>query len=250
MPDGSPVSFTAIRNRLFDLIDATPHLRWMLPTSHPAAAAKMMPAFTTPVKFKGRLIDVNCPRPNLYISARVRNQADADRLIPELLRIPGRRGVFLDGQTEGIDLCWPKTLFPDGPPRCCDGRECGCYGMPVVPPAYLWPEDSIGWITQRGGADALHPAWVRQTRDQCEGAGVPYAFLGWGEWGRYPDVDIKDWSAKQIMGKGMIWLSTDGRHTHRNRKPSDYQQAALMARVGPDRSGKAIDGREWEGVPE
>lgn len=72
------------------------------------------------------------------------------------------------------------------------------------------------------GARPCHPDWVRSIRDQCQECGIPFFFKGWGEWSpdeqpgamRYPWCDRYFW------------------------------------RVGKKRSGRLLDGREWNEVPE
>jgi len=39
------------------------------------------------------------------------------------------------------------------------------------------------------GARPMHPDWVRSVRDQCQDAGVPFYFKGWGEWAPISTVD-------------------------------------------------------------
>lgn len=43
----------------------------------------------------------------------------------------------------------------------------------------------------RPGARPIHPDWVRSIRDQCQVAGVPFFFKGWGAAGRL--LDGQEW---------------------------------------------------------
>lgn len=47
-------------------------------------------------------------------------------------------------------------------------------------------ENRIGWVVVGGesgaGARPMHPDWVRDIRDECAEAGVPFFFKQWGEW--------------------------------------------------------------------
>ena len=61
---------------------------------------------------------------------------------------------------------------------------CGC-GNVADPTNGADPRD-IDWVVCGGetgpGARPMNPEWVRSIRDQCEEAGVPFHFKGWGEW--------------------------------------------------------------------
>ncbi len=253
-----------VRNRLFKLIDRCPHLRWMLPTNYPAEAFKSYPV----TWYRGELSPVLTPPSNLYLSVRVANQSDADRIIPELLRIPGNRGVFLDGQTEGIDFSAIKLGRDKTGQETCDVLK-GVYTVEYHEtheyPGGIQVLDGgprIEGVTQRGGADALHPAWVRQTRDQCEGAGVPYAFIGWGEWIPWTVDARNNFDFDPDTFSFMCHLIANPNGDVRQ-FPTSGQKACIQlgyttfkkddvhfVNVGPARSGKVLDGREWEGVPE
>lgn len=63
---------------LFDLIEGTPHLTWLLLTKRIGNAAKMMPAHLFP----------SGPLPNIWLGATIVNQEEADRDAPKLLATP------------------------------------------------------------------------------------------------------------------------------------------------------------------
>ncbi len=100
----------------------------------------------------------------------------------------------------------------------------------------------LDWVICGGesgpGARPVHPDWVRDLRDQCVDAQVPFMFKQWGEW--FPreqwehnpelilpdDCDCKEGKELKIL---------DG-HT-------------VMHRVGKKKAGRALDGVTWDEYP-
>lgn len=160
----------AWRAELFALIGLTPHLDWLLLTKRIGNVPKMLDQPGMP---KGGL------PPNVWLGATVVNQAEADRDIPKLLRVPARTR-FLSMEP----LLGPVDLMP----LVCDDR-----------PALA----DIDWVIVGGesGRDArpMEAAWATSLRDQCAAAGVPFFFKQWG--GLRPDeagchledVEFKQW---------------------------------------------------------
>lgn len=56
---------------------------------------------------------------------------------------------------------------------------------PLVGPLLSLSLDGIDWVVAGGesgsGAAPMHPAWVRDLRDRCDTAGVPFLFKQWGQ---------------------------------------------------------------------
>jgi protein gp37 len=88
------------------------------------------------------------------------------------------------------------------------------------------------------GARPMHPDWVRQVRDQCVAAGVPFLFKQWGEFApreqNHPD------------GQPMIRLTVAGRNGQDLANAGDGRDV-WMQRVGKRAAGRMLDGRTWEG---
>jgi protein gp37 len=122
---------------------------------------------------------------NVWLGCTVVNQAEADEKIPIFLQVPGKKFLSLEPLLGPIDLVYPETLWPDGPQRCCDGRECGCMGLPIEPPL-IYGIDAVILGGETGGYSSRLPnvSWVQSIRDQCESAGVPFFFKSWGKKGR------------------------------------------------------------------
>jgi protein gp37 len=93
--DHRPLTMRDVRRRLFELIDATPLLDWMLLTKRPENIKRMWPAFhdSRPL-FPGMPGKLGEPlpclvegkhRPNVWLGTSAGTQATADKAIPELL---------------------------------------------------------------------------------------------------------------------------------------------------------------------
>ena len=131
---------------LFRLIEATPHLVWLLLTKRPQNVTKML-AHAGPL-----------PR-NVALGCTVVNQEEADRDVPILLSVPGRtlfRFLSIEPMLGPVDL------------RALDQSS----------------ERYIDWVIIGGESGAGHrpmdPDWVRWLRDQCIAAKRPFFFKQWG----------------------------------------------------------------------
>ena len=92
----------------------------------------------------------------------------------------------------------------------------------------------IGWVIAGGetgpGARPMHPDWVRGLRDQCKEATVPFFFKSWGEWA--PDC---------LCG-------TKKPHPETPRPTPGHM--GCMFKCGKANSGRSIDKRTWDEVPQ
>jgi protein gp37 len=99
----------------------------------------------------------------------------------------------------------------------------------------------IHWVIVGGesghGARPMHPRWVRDIRDQCVAAGVPFFFKQWGEW--MPEA---------ISPKPFIRINREGRDITRH---GDlwHKDDAFLRRVGKKAAGRLLDGRTWDEMP-
>jgi protein gp37 len=106
-------------------------------------------------------------------------QPEFDRDVPRLHRFKNDFkipwvGLSVEPQIELIEGGYPKSIYPDGPPMCCSGHDCGCRGLPTDPPA-LW---GIDWLVQGCESGSrrrpFEIEWARQLRSDCEFAGTAY----------------------------------------------------------------------------
>ena len=180
------VTMQDVRKRLFDLIDSTPNLDWLLLTKRPENIGRMIPDYRvhTPemsVTYRG----FSGARPNVWLGTSVENQATADERIPHLLRIPAavrflscepllgpgpvdlRRAVPRGEQAGACRVCgWGDTLrIPNR--TSVDGRL-------YCPDCRL---GAIDWVIVGGesgpNARPCRVEWVRGIVRQCKDAGVP-----------------------------------------------------------------------------
>lgn len=227
---------TAWRADLFDLIEATPHLDWLLLTKRIGNVQPMMCEMAhARVWLDRQLAAGQLPR-NVWIGATVVNQEEADRDIPKLLRVPARvRFLSMEPLLGSVDLglmCenWRDDIVMDpetGARECC--KKCDYTGI----------GNDIDWVIAGGesgpGARPMHPNWAKSLRDQCEAAGVPFLFKQWGEW-----------------RPAISWEHTPGEVS-----PADLGRfcsacnntSELMRRVGKKAAGRHLDGRTWDEVP-
>jgi len=128
------------RAKLWPLIKQTPWLVWLLLTKRPQNILRMAPY--------GR----EWPG-NIWVGTSVENQRRADERIPALLRVPA----------------WVRFL------------SCEPLLGPLDLTSYL---PHLQWAIVGGesgnGARPMDPPWVRDLRDQCYGAKVPFFFKQWG----------------------------------------------------------------------
>lgn len=192
-----PVTMNDLRRNLFQLIDATPNLDWMLLTKRPENIIRMWPVHS------GNEFDRN----NVWLGCSVESQEYADKRIPELLRCRDLAPVlFLS--------CEPLVGPVDLTRHWWDGEG-----------DEEWLAANF-WVITGGesGPDArpMHPEWFRSLRDQCEAAGVPFHFKQWGEWAPSPypgdnvvhirmDGGVQDFPEKTTYSMGRVGKKNAGR---------------------------------------
>lgn len=103
--------------------------------------------------------------PNIFIGTTAENQEQADKRIPELLKIPGNKFLSVE------PMLGPINLF---------NSVNAIFGTLRHPPYVSNISQVIcGGETGRN-ARPCNPDWVRRLRDQCAEAGVPFFFKGFG----------------------------------------------------------------------
>lgn len=253
------------REDLWALIEATPHLTWMLLTKRPQNIVKMTRRWWD-TKEPGQE-----PR-NIWLGITAEDQIrlgqrydglrEAWALFDWLLFLSAepvlgplridRINEYFDqvagGHPGGDDrfdgcLTWANGLTGElwGVDRYPDGRE---HHRPELGGR---GEPKFGLVITGGesGAQARpsHPEWFRSLRDQCAGAGVPFHFKQWGEWlpegqldragfGWAPGLDgrVHWWQAEPPVGQSLI----DGH---------------CSIKVGKHQAGHRLDGVEHVEMP-
>jgi len=132
------------REKLWGLIEKTPHLDWLLLTKRPGNIKHVYPWSEQ-------------PRHNVWLGTTAENQRWADRRIERLLSVEAKvRFLSCEPLLSAIDLTpWFKKSQINW---VIAGGESG------------------------GQARPTHPNWVRSIRDQCREHRVPFHFKQWGHW--------------------------------------------------------------------
>ncbi|HDR9585221.1 TPA: phage Gp37/Gp68 family protein [Burkholderia stabilis] len=204
------------RADLFDLIEQTPNLDWLLLTKRIGNVLPMIEDMAA------RRFDLEClhePRlpDNVVLGATIVNRAEMLRDASKL-KVAGARVTFWSVEPMLGNLGdIPPELLPDW--VICGG-ESGHAARP------------------------MHPDWVLALRDQCTAAGVPFLFKQWGEWCPrgpesmgYPLVD----------GVPRVRLTDAGDNGRQLGARGDSD--CWMNRAGKAASGRLLDGRTWDEFP-
>jgi protein gp37 len=135
------------RLRLWELIDSTPYLDWLLLTKRPQNIARIAPW------------GMNWPA-NVWLGTSVENQTLAEKRLPFLLKNPAKvRFLSCEPLLGPLDL---RSWF----------RKAGFY--------------AIDWIIaggESGGSSRpMHPDWVTSLLNQCQDFEIPFHFKQWGQW--------------------------------------------------------------------
>jgi protein gp37 len=105
----------------------------------------------------------------------------------------------------------------------------------------------IDWVVAGGesgpGARAMDPAWVRELRDQCQAAGVPFLFKQWGE---FAPVTIEPDAG---MHGGEAFNDPRGGRSAACMADHRWSQTSGSVKVGKKRAGRELDGRTWDEYP-
>jgi protein gp37 len=234
------------RQGLFELIEATPDLDWLLLTKRIGNVAAM-------TDFAWGTQDWPA---NVWLGATIVNQVEADRDIPKLLATEGPRRRFLSMEPllGEVDISWALS----GPVTMAEGflrRGHFAPGMETLRP--------LDWVIVGGesgaGARPMHPDWARSLRDQCEITHVPFLFKQWGEWAEVDNFDgsigtieiendTDDADTQWSLASFPALISLDGRTYDRETLPLD-RACRLIDRVGKRAAGRLLDGVTHDGVP-
>lgn len=123
--------------------------------------------------------------------------------------------------------------------------DCGWCGAEEDDSPVCRSYDGIDWVIVGGesgpGARPMHPDWVRDIRDRCVAAGVPFFFKQLGAWtwsdGRLPPTEPD------------LYLHTDGRTATEGEALADGGDWQGMWHVGKKAAGRQLDGETWGEMP-
>lgn len=250
------------------------------------------------------------PLPNVWMGVSVEDQVTADVRIPYLLRTPSAiRFVSYEpalgvidwrqwmhdygcscgwGGDTPMDYCrhcdwrgWADGDYGDAKcPECgelledynacpeCDGHDGD--GLSFGPNST--PRLDLIIMGGESGPNArpMHPDWVRQTRNQCEAASVPFFFKQWGEWA--PICEMTDAQSNALYhenadeGRDLVrrckvdsvCLNADGTSQTMGKahQRHDFEAGAFtghrpmsMFKIGKRAAGRRLGGIEHNGMP-
>ncbi len=148
---------------LFQMIKKTPNLDWMLLTKRPENAVGMLSQHVFSQGLPG----------NLWIGASVEDQESAEKRIPHLLKVPA--AVRFLSMEPLLGPVWLGEMYDH---------------TTVSPGSVVMPfYHGIHWVIVGGESfnpRPMNPDWVRDIRDQCVAAGVPFFFTQ-GSFDNWPD---------------------------------------------------------------
>lgn len=144
------------REELWCLIRTTPHLDWLLLTKRPQNIAKMLPVDWNSGAGQGYF--------NVWLGTTAENQAEADKRIPHLQRIPAAvRFLSCEPLLAPLDL---------------DRGGFSFLRRLVDPSNRSNVYEPVNWVICGGesghGARDMDADWARELRDDCKSAGVAF----------------------------------------------------------------------------
>lgn len=143
----------AWRADLFALIEATPHLDWLLLTKRIGNVRPMMMEVARSLFWMDKLDTGELPG-NVWLGATVVNQAEFDRDMPKL-----------DATPAAIRFLSVEPML--GPIVDREGWLWGTGG-----------KNGVDWVICGGesgpGARPMHVSWARSLMEQCKASGVPF----------------------------------------------------------------------------
>lgn len=212
--------------RLWGLIQATPHLTWLLLTKRPERYPVAVP---TPWM-------TGAWPANAWAGTTVENQEWADQRIPHLLKVPAPvRFLSAEPLLGEIDLSgwlWKSGCEPHCGARCTKDMDCP-----------MEPSGAIHWVIAGGEsgpyARPSDSTWIREIANQCKSADVPFLFKQWGEW--MPSSQMtelqKNYLVERFHGNPPM-VGQD-----------QFEQDGHLYRIGKTAAGRTLDGREWDEIP-
>lgn len=126
---------------------------------------------------------------------------------------------------------------------------------PLLGPLPSLDLTGIDWVIVGGesgpGARPMHPDWVRDIRDCCVTAGVPFFFKQWGEYGPEGPEDRLVIVADDgtVYRRGELDWPDGPRRGEAIRSGHNHANLTALYRVGKKVAGRELDGRTWDEMP-
>lgn len=185
------------------------------------------------------------PLPNVQVGVTAGTEGSVNEHIGHLVLTPAaKRWISMEPLLEAVDLS--SIPWPEGYPVPAD--DIGD-GFDALRHETLHVDGIVVGGESGPGARPMHPRWARDLRDQCQQAKVPFFFKQHGEW---TAIDPLDWDGKSQL----LFLHADSQSyvPDGQRLPKmllDDQDSAwaCMARLGRNKTGDRLDGREHRELP-
>jgi protein gp37 len=203
------------------------------------------------------------PPSNVMFGTSVVNQETANKLIPQLLQVKGKKFLSCEPLLGEVRL--------DGVAYSPDKNST--FSFNVLEGTFLTKGDieQIDWVICGGesghNARPMHPDWARSLRDQCKAAGVPFLFKQWGEWasnhihmGTGQMVFSQFLNFDMWVNKASTWVNGGiclDKNGHQLKNGGDMMRArdeqrfpvTIMHKVGKTTASKLLDGVEYLEFP-
>ena len=119
----------------------------------------------------------------------------------------------------------------------CTPVSAGCDNCYMFRDKRRWSQDPTKVVRS---SRQTFESWVRDLRDQCQAARVPFFFKQWGEW-------------KPAIGKiggTLAWVDeeNEGQATP-SRNVHNFLGGYLSVKTGKKKAGRLLDAREWNEFP-
>jgi protein gp37 len=169
MPAAARPVVAAARERLWGVVEATPHLDWLLLTKRPQHVPDMIPPAWLARGFP----------PNVWVGASVETRRRAAERLPLLAKIPARvRFASCEPLLEGVSLA--RVRLDGGYVLdALRGHARGTFTRDIL------PAGRVDWVIVGGesgsGARPFALGWARELLAECRAAGTPYFFKQTGE---------------------------------------------------------------------
>lgn len=195
-------------------------------------------------------VEFKWPLPNVMLGTSAENQKYFDERMPHLddiAHMGWTTFLSLEPLIGPIDVEYPKSIYPDGAPTCCNGHECGCQGMPTEPPMFYSVKLVIGGGESGHGARPMQSNWAGAIQRACERWKIAYFHKQNGMWVDAGHEEFGKLPAGRTLhydSQGVIIPGDDPRLRDEN------ADVMTMKWVGRARAGKTLYGKTYHEFPE
>ncbi len=171
------------------------------------------------------------PLPNVWLGTSIEDQQSANERIPYLVEVPAVvRWLSAEPLVGSIDLFMATKNVND---LNSENHLRGIHWLVA------------GGESGHGNVQPCHPDWLRSLQKQCMDAQVPFFFKQWGSF--IPTVDFAGTKINQqyIVGPRGSFGKWNEVGPNDIMNPSNAQ----MAKVGKNKSGRLLDGKEYNEYP-